>query len=382
MATVVGQRTTLSDTVGLDVDMSPVIQLMDPFDVGLISYIGMNSLEKPATETEHKWREDTLRPILTLTTEALDTSETGIDITSGEYVLFRAGDLIMVDDEVMRVASVAADTITVETRGTRSTAAAHDSGATVYLIGSAITEGSTSPRSAISTQQTTVSNYTQIFEDVVEVTSSMMAVEQYSPGSEYARQLSKTMKTLMILMNKAAWYGYAKNSSATGTDRSFNGVLSYLRASTQPSAQKVDASSAQLYEKLVLDLLLSTYDYGGVVNAFFLTLTQKIALGKFLDANRRVGLDETTAGAVVDRYLWDQGVVDTVIDRWLPKSYFVALDTEYIGMGPLGNQTLGHEILPKLSRLAQKGQITGEYTMEFKSPKSSGYIKNLATSIV
>lgn len=310
--------------------------------------------------------------------EALDDSETDVDVDTGE--VFRAYDLIKVDDEIMLVASISGDTLTVETRGTRSTAATHADNAEVQIVGSAVLEGSTSPRSAQSTEKTAVFNYTQIFEDVVEVSSTLEAIEQYAPGSEYARELGKTMKSLFITIDRTLIYGY-KYVGTASVPRSMDGLYAYLTASTQPAAQKVDASSAQLTEKMMLDALLSTYDNGGVVRCHAMTLTQKNAQNKFLDQNRRTDFSATMAGSVVDSYLWDQGVVDTVIDRWLPTDDILGLDTEMIGFGPLASETLGHEILPKQSRLAQKGQITGEYTMEFKSPKTSYYIHTLATDI-
>lgn len=380
MATQTGQRTTLIDTVGLAVDMSPVIQLIDPFDVGLLSYIGMSSLDKPATAVKHEWMEDELRPLTGEVDEALDNSETEITVVSS--LPFRAYDVIKINDEILVVTAInSATSIEVETRGTRSTATTHADGDTIEIIGTAVLEGETDPRSHKSTEKVGKYNYTQIFEDVVEVSTTLEEVEQYAPGSEYARQLGKTMKSLFITFDKALIYGKPYVGTAT-LPRSMGGLLHFLTLGTQPAAQNVDANGAQLSEKLLLDALLSTYDNGGMVRVHAMTLRQKQAQNKFLDPARRVGLDEARAGAVVDRYLWDQGVVDTVIDRWLPNDTVLGLDSEMIGLGPLGGLTLGHEILPKQSRLANRGQITGEYTMEFKSPETSFRIYDLSTTIV
>jgi hypothetical protein len=379
VATKDGQRTTLIDTVGHAINMAPVIQLIDPFDVGLLSYIGMASLDNPATAVKHEWMEDTLRPLAGVLDEALDNSETDIDVVAS--LPFRPYDLIKIDSEIFLVLTITdSTTIAVETRGTRSTAASHDTAAVIQIVGTAVLEGQTTPREAKSTEKTGVFNYTQIFEDVVEISSTLEAIEQYAPGSEYARELGKTMKSLFITMDRTLIFGYKYVGTST-LSRSMDGLYSYLTAGTQPSAQKVDASSVQLTEKMMLDALLSTYDNGGVVRCHAMTLTQKNAQNKFLDQNRRTDFAATMAGSVVDSFLWDQGVVDTVIDRWLPTGDILGLDTEMIGCGPLQAETLGHEILPKQSRLAQRGQITGEYTMEFKSPKTSYYIHSLATDI-
>lgn len=63
--------------------------------------------------------------------EALDTTETGTDVTSG--TLFTTGDIIRFDDELAYVSAKSTDTLT-NTRGENgSTAAAHDSGVSVYI---------------------------------------------------------------------------------------------------------------------------------------------------------------------------------------------------------------------------------------------------------
>lgn len=381
MVTVTGTRLTLSDTVGLAVDMTPTIQLIDPFDVGVLSYFGMSSLDKEANETEHKWMEDTLRPLTsTVTDNPLLIGGTTINVAASSGVNFRSQDIVKIDDELIRItADPAADALTTiaasNGRGWGgSAAAAHVQNSIIEIVSVAYLEGNPTPGIARTVVKTTLSNYTQIFEDVVQVSSTLEAVEQWNPGSEYARQLSKTMKSLMILIDKTLIYGKPFIGSAT-VPRALGGIRHFITTNV------VAASGAQISEKLVQDGLNLTYDAGGNVKAMFMRLKQKQGINKFLDPNRRTGMDDRRAGAIVDSYLWDQGVVDTVIDRWLPADEVMQLDTEHIGFGPLRGQNLGHEILPKLSRLLQRGEITGEYTAEVKSQTAHARITGLATTI-
>lgn len=388
MATVVGTRLTLSDTVGIAVDMSPVIQLIDPYDVGLLSYFGLDSLDKTCTETEHKWMEDTLRPLTsTITDNPLTSTATTINVASGTGVNFRQGDIVLIDSELIRLdgASFAISTdaltnIAASPNGRAwagSTAAAHNQNAVIEIVSMTIPEGQATPGTARTTVKTSVSNYTQIFEDVVQVSSTLEAVEQWNPGSEYARQLGKTMKTLLILMDKTFIYGKAVARASANLNTGMLGGLRHF-ITTNVTA----ASSAQLSEKLALDALMQTYTAGGNVKVAAMTLTQKRALNKFLDPNRRTGMDDRRAGAVVDTYLWDHGTVDTLIDRWMPQDEVMFLDSEHIGFGPLQGQGLRHEVLPKPSLLVQKGEIVGEYTAEVKSQTAHARITGLATTIV
>jgi hypothetical protein len=384
MATTTGTRLTLTDTVGLAVDMSPTIQLIDPFDVGCLSYFGLSSLDKEATETEHKWMEDTLRPLTsTITDNPLSDSATTINVAAGTGVIFRKGDIVKIEDELIRLsADPSTDALTTVAspngRGWGgSTAASHVQNSVIEIVSVTVPEGDPTPGLFRQTTKASVSNYTQIFEDVVQVSTTLEAVEQWAPGSEYARQLAKTMKTLMILMDKTFIYG---KPAARATANSNTGALGGIRhfVTTNVTA----ASGAQLSEKLVLDSLTLAYDNGGSTKVMVMRLKQKQALNKFLDPSRRVGIEERRAGAVVDSYLWDQGVVDTLIDRWMPADEVMFLDSEYIGFGPLRGQNLAHEILPKSSRLLVKGQVTGEYTAEVKSEKAHARLTGLATTIV
>lgn len=383
MATVTGTRLTLSDTIGLAVDMSPVIQLIDPYDVGLLSYFGLSSLSKEAIETEHKWMEDTLRPLSsTITDNPLAQAATTINVAAGTGVNFRAGDIVKIDDELIRITVVATDALTTVAshngRGWGATTdAQHAQNSVIEIVSVTIPEGSATPGESRTTVKSSVSNYTQIFEDVVQVSSTLEAVEQWNPGSEYARQLGKTMKSLLILMDKTFIYGSPLARAAGNSNTGAMGGLRHF-ITTNVTA----ASSAQLSEKLCLDSLMQTYAAGGNVKVMVMTLTQKRALNKFLDPNRRTGMDDRRAGAIVDTYLWDHGVVDTLIDRWMPATEVMFLDSEHIGFGPLRGQALRHEVLPKPSLLVQKGQIVGEYTCEVKSQTAHARITGLTTTIV
>lgn len=381
MVTLAGTRLTLSDTVGLAVDMSPVIQLIDPFDVGVLSYFGMSSLDKEATATQHRWMEDTLRPLSsTITDNPLGAGATTINVAAGTGVNFRSQDIVKIDEELIRItADPAADALTTiaspNGRGWGgSTAAAHNQNSIIEIVGVAYLEGNPTPGIARHVVKVEKSNFTQIFEDVVQVSSTLEAVEQWNPGSEYARQLMKTMRSLMIVIDKTFIYGKPNAGSST-VPRAMGGIRHYV--TTNVTA----AGGAQLSEKLLLDQLTLTYDAGGNVKCLFSRLKQKQAMNKFLDPNRRTDMDDRRAGSLVDSYLWDQGVVDVVIDRWLPADEQIGLDTEYVGFGPLRTQSLGHEILPKQSRLLQRGEITGEYTAEVKSETAHFRTTGLATNI-
>jgi hypothetical protein len=72
--------------------------------------------------------------LVSTTTEALDDSELGIDVTTGQGARFSSGKIIRIENEICIVDSVATDTLTVLKRGDNgSTAVAHDTAKSVYV---------------------------------------------------------------------------------------------------------------------------------------------------------------------------------------------------------------------------------------------------------
>jgi hypothetical protein len=67
----------------------------------------------------------------TTTAEALDTSETGVDVTA--VTNLSAGQAILVESEQMYIYSIATTTLTVERGVNGTTAATHDTGKSIYI---------------------------------------------------------------------------------------------------------------------------------------------------------------------------------------------------------------------------------------------------------
>jgi len=64
--------------------------------------------------------------------EAMDASETGFDVSDGTK--FVAGQVIVVDNEMMTIGSISGNTLTVSRGSQSSTAATHSNGATIYTL--------------------------------------------------------------------------------------------------------------------------------------------------------------------------------------------------------------------------------------------------------
>jgi len=94
--------------------------------------------------------------------EALDSSETGVDVDDGSA--FRAGDIILCEDERMYVSAVSSNTLTVTRGYVGSTAATHSDDTWVKILFQKQSEHGQSG-TPITTDPTTQENHTQIFKE-------------------------------------------------------------------------------------------------------------------------------------------------------------------------------------------------------------------------
>lgn len=118
-------------------------------DTPLLKMIGgIKASAAPAKpELKSSWGWSLPAPTKDQLAEALDDSETGVDVDHGKY--FQVGDVLRVDEEHMLVTGISSNTLTV-TRGFRGTVAAtHLDNAPVYIISPAIMENQDDPLSPI-----------------------------------------------------------------------------------------------------------------------------------------------------------------------------------------------------------------------------------------
>ena len=199
MATYTGTHFSDSDTYNIGIDMSDTLYMISPFDVPLLQLIGKDSLATPCVAVKHDWLEDSLRGLdstvatlgeLNNATSALSTSV----VTSGDGVKFRINDIVEVTSavgvELIRLTSaMSTDTFVVATGGrgygAGGTGIAHSGLPTLRIIGNVNLQDAAVGGSR-STQKTARTNYTQIFESAVVVTSTMQALKKYVEQNEMA----------------------------------------------------------------------------------------------------------------------------------------------------------------------------------------------------
>lgn len=362
MAVQVGRRGTYESTVGIKLDVEDAIYMISPFDVPFLGSYGPDRgsvLGRDTTEsTKIEWLEDELVPGSDALNGAITAPDTVITVDNREY--FKTNDLLRVDDEFMRVTAygVTAATLLVERSWGTPAAAAHSDNATVLILGMLPAEGD-DPVSGINFQRTQPFNYTQIYQDEVEVTRSEEKEAKYGVRSEASYQIGKRLKENAIKLERNLILG-TREEDATGRRRSHGGLDYFITTG-------VDAATTVITEAALLDQLQNSFNRGGNVDLLAVGGTQKRKISAFNASDIRLSRDENIRGSVVDYYDSDFGRIYMVLNRWVPTRFAFGLERQYIEM--VWFDPFFTEMLAKTGD-RQQWELIGEVSMKVRNEKA------------
>ena len=355
-----GLRTTLTDTTTDRRSVSDMISMIDPLELPLIAYLGLDGSSKirlvswPNFKYEHL--EDSLAAKTTTCAEAIDTTETDIDVTDG--TLFRVGDIILIDSEMMWVTSITSDTITVvrEYHGDLATGDSHDNASTITWISSARLEGALSGDSP-STDVTSVTGYTQIFWKSVQVSRTQSKTSKYGIDDDYDYQVAKCLTNggkageLPRALEMAAFYGTAYAGTAANA-RTMAGLNTLI------TTNETAAASAALTRKMIEDSLQTAWTAGGSPTTIICNAWAKRKITSFYEGSARTDRETSMGGMVIDRIETEFGIVDILMDRYCPSSSLFIIDESKVGFLTFDDWFV--EDLAKTGD-SRKGQVVGEF---------------------
>lgn len=354
--------------------------------------------DKEVDNPKYQWKQENLRATKDLLGANISSisATTCVATTPG---VFNVDDVIKVDSEVMIVTAVAADGITLTViRGWNSTAATHTTGATenIYRIGVAAQEGADAD-GAVTQPLSDLYNYTQIFEDVVQLTGTEMEAFLYrtDQGNDNAsNQITIKQQELMEMLQTALLLGTAYDD---GTSRRSLGGLKYF-IDTYAASNGVDAGGASNWTTQ------STLIPSGVTGEQYTVIQEKLdtliqtlvynratptALYVGYKALRRMmiwqvgihrvdrGDDKTLGNGIPAKYMSQAGELDIVLipGDALNDLIFVVDETRY-GYKAFKNRGWFTELLAKTGD-SSKWQVLGEYTTKVSVPQVHGYLWDL-----
>lgn len=311
-----GATSTYGLTVGIKIDMDPLIQLISPTDVpfqgsamGATDAIGLPT--GTVFEKKYEWMDETL---LTPRSTIAATSTTGdafITVASGDGLKFQTGDLLLVGSEYVRVTGYSATTsdILLITRAISGSAATVATSADVIGVGSVLPEGSDPPAARFLDRNNRF-NYTEIFGPVqIKSTNSDLAIQKYGITNEFDHQVANRTMEQAIALDQAIAYGVRLEDTANKW-RSFAGIQSHITS-------VVDSSTTTLVQGTFSTGLQTVFANGGNPDLAVVGAKQKGAISAFTSAGTvQVQRGDRTAGRMISVIETDFAVLQVLLNRW------------------------------------------------------------------
>lgn len=372
-----GQLISLSATQPIKRTVTDRIVMIDPYSIAGITALGLNNESKfafvNAPGLKYEWLMDTFSPrSTTMNTTALtsDSALTQITVATGAY--FKSGDVVLIDDEYMRITTEASNVIDVS-RAWGGTQATHANSSTVYLVGQARREG-TSAVDSNWTEPSTGYNFSSILQKSIEVSRSNALLNRYGIPDVVDREIDKAMDELMMLINLQLYHGQrVAGSTSVPYASSFGGLETFI------STNKTDVSSAALTQKHLEDEIAQCYDAGGAPNLILCNTWVKRKIASFYEGSIRTERSESTGGMTIDTIMSAVGVpLNIVLDRHCPAAKCYMLDQRFLGfitLDPFFEEDLG-----KSKDTAYFGQVVGEYGFVVQFEKAHSWLYGISTS--
>jgi hypothetical protein len=362
MAVQTGRRGTYDSTVGTRLDIEDLVHLISPFDVPFQGTYGKERGSVIGTDTTDvtkvEWINDELVPGSDALATTAVTAATDITVANREY--FKANDLIRIDDEFLRVTGngTTAGTLLVERSWGSPVAEQHVDASVILILGNLPVEGD-DPVSGINFNRAMPYNYTQIYQDEVEVTRTEERKAKYGVNSEAAYQIAKRYKENAIKFERNMILG-TREDDTTNKRRSHGGMDFFITTG-------VDASTTDLTATKLLDQMQASWNRGGNVDLLALGGAQKRKVSAWDSGVIRFSRDETVRGAVVDYFDSDFGRIYMLLHRWVPTRFAFGLEKQWLEM--VWFDKWFTEALAKTGD-RQQWQIICETTMKVKNEKA------------
>jgi hypothetical protein len=376
MTTLNGQVTSYSNTVPQKRTLTDRIILASPYDVTTILRLGTDNGSKFGLinwpNRTYEWLQDSYparSDALASTNITNSTTTTTITVTTGAK--FQVGDIIQVDEELMYVASIASNVLTVvrgHAVGT-SSQATHESTATAYIRFTARLEGADSSGSA-SEEVVSVTNCTQIFHKEILMSRNAQDIPQYGIADPWGYKQDKAMDILMEELDRVPFYGRRAAGTVTAS-RSTGGFREFITTNV------TDLNSVALTRANIDTQLDNCFAQGGRPNVFFLGSYAKRKVGSFYEGFVRTERSEQVGGILIDRlqHPVQNYEIELLVDRNCASTDLWGIDDRYAGYV----EYLGFMFEP-LAKTgdADKGQVIGEYGMVVAREKSHFRIQEIS----
>ena len=228
-------------------------------------------------------------------------------------------------------------------------------------------------------------NYTQIFEEVVELSDTAINSMTYGNVTDIQNQLKQAMYKIEQKMSEQAVYGrrVARTGSTVWTRGSFGWIQQFIDVS---GWNVVDASAAAITATLINNLWEEIKKDGWSFDAIMCNFNQARKISWFNSSgnNPMIARNEVTAGSYVMNFVSDLPVAGwlvsrIIVDEKIPNNQVYLVDTNRIALVPMKNREMSMVDWTVNGQDGATAILRWEYTLVVKDAKySHGILKNLA----
>ncbi len=231
-------------------------------------------------------------------------------------------------------------------------------------------------------------NVTQILRQDIGVSETQRAVNSAGFKDAYAQEIQKATKRLAIKLEKVV---FGPLTTATGTSanaRVMRGFQSFLTTNTAYAGSGDATHDGQLSSVNFNDMLDQIYGSGGNPEQVYVSRKIKRQISSFTltQQNRNIAAVDKRLVSAIDFYDSDFGLIQVVLDRWIPESTNAAGVTATASATATGGQMfflqrnmnrlawlrpMKHELVGKRGD-SVAGLVVGEVTLEVLDSGQTG----------
>ena len=317
-------RTGFTDATIQKRAVTDMIKLIDWRDAPLLKLLGVDNEKNfqfvNFPQRVYEWLEDELPPQTGQLNEALDNSETAVDVDQGE--LYRVGHVIRVESEQMYVSAVAADTLTVTRGYAGTTADTHADNTPVNILFNAMPE-SADGENEYSTNADMYSNVRQIMSGTFKVSGSQQNTSDYGISDTKAYHMEKLLGGGKVgekyragvvpqQLENTFWEGVYYKATTNATADQMGGFKHFVTTNV------TDASSARLSRTMIEDEMQNCHDNNGMPDCILVGTFQKRVISQMFEGPVRTDRSEEQGGNVITTITTDFGDLDVICHRRFP----------------------------------------------------------------
>lgn len=341
------------------VDVSPVFGKLLLPDTPLLNRIGIGSA---IASTRHEWWDDVLTPLLVTLGAAYDPAVDAVNMVLTSTAGLYKNTILKYNDVIYRITAVV-DATTIQVTVVSGTNAAIASGESLEILSNAATEGEEYTDGAY-TQKVKRFNVMQIFRDYIKITGTQLSLQQYVNEDVFVDEVNRKLQNLRRMLEKTLIKGVRVEATDNSTPRLMGGIDYFINADGIVSSGTFSEANFKAFLKLI-------WDKRGFIGEAWMhptTLDNFLALNA---SNVRIDQSEDKVGRTVRTYVSPYGETVLRIHNEIPTGKIYVFDPSKISIKPLQNRQFGYEELAKTGDYV-KGQIIGEYTVEFRNPDLAG----------